>query len=446
MFSPESKTEQARVQRPRDLAQGARRRIFWRIWLLVLGVIVVMAAAMAWFWQSDLESERRMRPGREILVKDENGQVIGQARRHVTSSSDDGPRSVVFEVRTNDGKTLVIELPRFRRPAPTPEVSGSSGLNDRDPSPEPWLGIHWALITAMTLVLVTLAAYPLVRRLTRRLESLQLGVQQWSEGNLSYRMSIQGHDEVADLAKRFNHAADRIENLVQSHKHLLAHASHELRSPLARIRMSLELKPLEPHEDPAVVQPWRDEIIRNLNELDALVEEILLASRLDPAVGGPIQLHVQDIDFLGLVAEESARVQAQLHATGKVTWRGDHKLLRRLVRNLLENARRHGRSDQATSAQIDVEVAAIGPNAGYLRVSDRGPGVDANLREKIFEPFFRGPGGSEQQGGVGLGLALAKTIAQQHGAQLTCLPREGGGSVFELRWPAPSGDGQQSPG
>jgi len=434
MSSPENKTEASATSAVSDLAQGARRRIFWRIWLLVLSVMVVMAAAMAWFWQSDLESERRMRPGREILVKDEKGQVIGQAHRHITSPSDDGPRSVVFEVSTNDGKTLIIELPRLRRP-PAPGSTDGPGFNSRDSGVEPWFGVHWAAITFMTLVLVTLAAYPLVRRLTRRLESLQLGVQQWSEGNLSYRMAVQGNDEVADLAKRFNDAADRIEKLVQSHKHLLANASHELRSPLARIRMGLELHMQPTHASEPASLAWREELIRNLNELDALVEEILLASRLDPALGGATSLHIQDIDFLGLVAEESARVQAQLHATGSVQWRGDHKLLRRLVRNLLENARRHGQSQQATSPQIDVEVASTGPHAGYLRVCDRGPGVVASLREKIFEPFFRAAGSSEQQGGVGLGLALARTLAQQHGASLTCLPREGGGSVFELRWP-----------
>lgn len=126
-------------------------------------------------------------------------------------------------------------------------------------------------------IAVALATYPIVRTLTRRLERLQDGVQQW--GMVICRSVCQKWGRMKWLlAKRFNHAAQRVQTLVQSHeallasqKSLLANASHELRSPLTRIRMGLE--PMGPSATPA----FRDEISRNIRELDQLIEEILLA-------------------------------------------------------------------------------------------------------------------------------------------------------------------------
>ncbi len=125
-------------------------------------------------------------------------------------------------------------------------------------------------------LVVVVGVFPIIRRLLKRLENLQRGVQRFGEGDLTVRVATEGTDEVADLARQFNAAASRIEELVQSHKSLLANASHELRSPLARIRMGLELM----GGDASVAKAKR-EIQRNINELDQLVDEILLASRLE---------------------------------------------------------------------------------------------------------------------------------------------------------------------
>jgi signal transduction histidine kinase len=124
---------------------------------------------------------------------------------------------------------------------------------------------------------VAVGTYPIVRRLTKRLEHLRGGVERWGEGDLGARVNEDGNDEIAFLAKRFNQAAERVQTLVQTHKSLLANASHELRSPLARIRMGLELMGMGTQPSPA----FREEISRNIAELDQLIDEILLASRLD---------------------------------------------------------------------------------------------------------------------------------------------------------------------
>src|SRR5690606_10293708 len=132
---------------------------------------------------------------------------------------------------------------------------------------------------------------PIIRRLLQRLEQLERSVQRFGEGDLSVRVPEQGHDEVARLSRQFNAAAVRIQALVQSHKSLLANASHELRSPLTRIRMGLELL-----QGGAAPPAARAEIERNIAELDQLVDEILLASRLDAGVSDMV--HIESVDLL----------------------------------------------------------------------------------------------------------------------------------------------------
>jgi signal transduction histidine kinase len=279
-------------------------------------------------------------------------------------------------------------------------------------------------------MVVALALYPVIRRLTLQLERLQNGVKRWGEGDLNVRFPVQGQDEVADLSRRFNEAADRIQSLMTSQKSLLANASHELRSPLARIRMAMELlESPQLHDD--VRKRTRAEVLRNMGELDQLIDEILLASRLDAKEAD--MGTIEPVELVGLCAEECARVGANLDVPeGQSSFevQGVSKLLRRLVRNLLENAKRYG----ATAVQgdeSDIELSLRHENGRtVLRVSDRGPGVPSELRERIFEPFYRLPGASERVGGVGLGLSLVKSIAERHGGSIRCEDREGGGARF----------------
>jgi signal transduction histidine kinase len=271
---------------------------------------------------------------------------------------------------------------------------------------------------------VGIAAYPLVRHLTRRLERLQEGVIAFGRGDLSARVAIKGRDEVAKLAKSFNASADRIEALLTAHKALLANASHELRSPLSRLRMALEGLESRDRASPAFA-----EINRNIAELDALVGEILLSSRLQANAAGA--LHLETVDLAGLIAEECAAFGAELSVAGDSppVIAGDTRLLRRLFRNLLENAARHGGGEPAS-----VVLDAAGGMARAV-ICDRGPGVPEAERERIFEPFYRLKGAAESAGGAGLGLALVKQIAERHGGAARCLEREGGGACFEIMLP-----------
>lgn len=380
-----------------------------------------------------------------------------------------GPRramvAVIHRVALPDDRTLLI---RTWRPAP------------------PQLPISAPLALALLFVAVGLAAWPVSRRITHRLEALQRSVDAQAAGDLRVRAEVSGQDEVVALAHSFNHAAERIEALVNrqeallsTQRRLLANASHELRSPLARIRMAIELM----LENPADLTHHTDEVRQNIRELDALVEEILLASRLDTL--SLDELRREPVDLTQLAAEEAARTGAvwmdetpsdanrddgSEPGAAHMTVAGDARLLRRLLRNLLENARRYqpegdepvllclsrepgpvavgspeadtdpGRSGGG-DAGINHSGAGKGAQAGevsdWLRIEvlDRGPGVPEAARERIFEAFYRVDGHSEQAGNVGLGLSLVRQIARRHGGDAHHEPREGGGSRFVVRLP-----------
>jgi two-component system, OmpR family, sensor histidine kinase RstB len=249
---------------------------------------------------------------------------------------------------------------------------------------------------------VGIGAFPVVRRVTRRLERLQAGVESLGAGDLAARVKVEGRDEVARLAESFNAAAARIESLVGAHKMLLANASHELRTPLARIRMGIEL--LKGQVD----AQRKTELKADIVELDQLIDEILLASRLDTVADLEID---EEIDLLALAAEECARYDHCTLVGTPVVVRGDPRLLRRMIRNLLENAAHHGKPP------IAVTVHAGGAQA-VLEVCDAGSGIAAAERPRLFEPFHR-VAGTAATGHTGLGLALVRQIARRHRGDVT---------------------------
>jgi signal transduction histidine kinase len=281
------------------------------------------------------------------------------------------------------------------------------------------------LLVLLTIALgVAAAAYPVVRRLTRRLERLQASVEAWGEGDLAARVAVEGDDEIAQLALSFNDSAARVEALMRAQKTLLANASHELRSPLARIRMAVEL--LQESAPTAI----RDELVRNIAELDQLIGEVLLASRLDAVT----ERQFETVDLAALVAEECARAGADCSAEA-VQIQGDPALLRRMIRNLLENAQRHG-----GGTPIVVTLATDSAAAVRLDIGDGGAGVPEGEREAIFAPFYRIRGASEADGGYGLGLSLVRQIARRHGGDACCVAGVQGGCVFRVTLPG-SGSG-----
>ena len=403
------------------------KRLYLRIWLAVVLGVAVLMLLVGWFWRLAEQHNSFHSAAREVIVRNAAGEVIGTSPALAQRG-----RGVEFELQLPNGEALQIQVPFPRSPRADMDREGLHGRDHLPHHPAPWwarppYGFLWML--ALVGLGAALAVYPILRRLTQRLETLQRGVQQWGAGDLSVRVPVTGQDEVADLSLRFNDAAERIEHLLAaqrallaSQKSLLANASHELRSPLARIRMGLEFMGGESRSA-------KDEITRNIAELDQLVEEILLASRLD-AKEADLGI-IESVDLIGLCAEECARVGAALHlpeGVQSIEMSGVAKLLRRMVRNLLENANRYGGD---SDPGIELALSQTADHTG-IRVSDHGPGVPAEFRERIFEPFYRLPGASERTGGVGLGLALVKSIAERHGGRVSCEGQGGGGACFEV--------------
>jgi signal transduction histidine kinase len=307
------------------------------------------------------------------------------------------PSGPALSVALPDGRRLVLQPHQLPRPG------------------------RFLLAVLAVAALLALASYPAARFVTRRLETLETGVRRLGAGDLGARVEIEGNDELASVAASFNQTAARLQALVEGQRRMLASASHELRSPLTRLRMGLELA----REQGGEADQRIAEAVAEVEELDSLVEELLIAGRLELQPSPAREL----VDLGELLAAEAARTGARV-IPGPAPFHGDPRLLRVMLRNVLENARRHG---LGASVEAGVEPCSGAPAIVRVWVADRGPGVPESERERIFEPFYRPPGHAEgRDGGVGLGLYLVRRIAGLYGGTATCLAREGGGTRFEV--------------
>ena len=424
-----------------------QRGLFWRVYLTLFGslILVAVVGAMLWHGLADqpmpmnvgtpgaalgalLPDKDAPRPltdvalqrlslatGAQVVLIDQGGRPVAAAQRGRTVVPPNlpvggamDPRAHermmrIWRARLPDGRSLWFESPQRLRPA----------------------GPHMLGMLMAVAAAIGLAAYPIVARLTRRLETLKASLDAWGAGKLDSRARIEGQDEIAAVAASFNIAADRVESLLAAHRALLAHASHELRSPLTRLRLAVEMFVANP--DPAL----RPSIVQDIAELDSLVEEILLASRLDQALSP----ERERVDLLGLAVEEAARAGASVsHAGASETGfevEGSPRLLRRLIRNLVENAVKHGQPPVDVALTVDRPWITIS-------VHDAGPGIPEAERERIFEPFYRPSGRAEAAGSWGLGLSIVRQIAERHGGTVVWRARPDGGGSFEASFPAAS--------
>ncbi|MEM7540692.1 MAG: HAMP domain-containing sensor histidine kinase [Pseudomonadota bacterium] len=260
-----------------------------------------------------------------------------------------------------------------------------------------------AVLALLFLALSTaVATYPFIRHITKRLEALQQEVEQIGGGDLTARVEIEGNDEIATLARSFNRSAEKIENLVTAQRMLLANASHELRTPLARIRLGIEML-----ENGKNVER-RNALKADIRELDELVDELLLMTRLD---SGSHNKSFTNLDLIAIAAEECSRYQNCEVSGSQGEVYGERRMLRHLVRNLIDNAHKHG--------MLPVQViVSSSEDTVSLTVVDGGSGIPDDQLVKVFEPFYRAPG-KQDVPGYGLGLPLVKRIAEFHNGQLS---------------------------
>jgi signal transduction histidine kinase len=341
-------------------------------------------------------------------------------------------------VRKND--KVVHRHPRFFVAAPIVVDGQVVGVVEAAPVTHPFFVPARPLITIVVIVIIAgVASGPLARRISLPIERMTEAMRRFGQGDLGARVPplslmwperwIHAHrhrhrhrrfahhhrvDEIEQLTRAFNEMAERIEQLVRGQKELLANVSHELRSPLARIRVALELLP----RDDKSAARLRD-VEADLSELDRLIEDVLTASRLE-ATGLPT--HLDRVTVGEIFAALTARAQVDPITAGKdVSARGsdgisvmaDGALIKRALWNLVENAAKYGAPPIVLSAAVDGRQLV-------LAVSDEGTGIAAEERARVFEPFYRAdkartPG----QGGFGLGLTLARRVAEVHGGTIS---------------------------
>jgi len=285
---------------------------------------------------------------------------------------------------------------------------------------------HQILISLLAVMgIVFLAAYLILKRTLRPLKLLTTGVQQLSEGKLDVEVPKQTHDEFGALTDSFNRMASRVRDMVQAREQLLLDVSHELRSPLTRMKVALALVPDDAR---------KQDMAADINEMEIMVTELLELNRL--AAGVDIQteqLHLVPL-IHGVVERFEGRPPGVVvnAATQQVILNAEPERLRTVLRNLIENAIKFSLPD---SRAVEVNVTVADDHA-VVCVVDDGVGVQSDDTDRLFEPFLRvDPSRSRKTGGFGLGLSICKRIIDAHDGTIAMERNEGRGVTLRLTWP-----------
>lgn len=272
---------------------------------------------------------------------------------------------------------------------------------------------YYGLVVGVAGVLCWLAAIFVVLPI-RRVTAI---VQRFGQGDLSVRANMGRKDEIGGLARSFDAMAERLETLVMSERRLLQDISHELRSPLTRLKLAIRLTRTATDPSSAL-----DRVERETNRMTALVSEIIEMTRME---GDPQARKMEPVSLAKVVQDtvDDCRVEAQLfracgiRVEGQLTCEvsGDRELLRRAVENVLRNAIHYSPEEAA----IDV-ILAENIHEATIRVRDYGPGVPSDTLLQIFDPFFRVEEARDgESGGIGLGLSIAKRAVRLHRGTIT---------------------------
>jgi signal transduction histidine kinase len=294
-------------------------------------------------------------------------------------------------------------------------------------------GSHWGgVVATLFAAFLTIwgATGKLARHITRPLQDLTRVTRELGEGKLESRVRLGHHHrgEVGILADSINEMAKRIERQLRDQRELLAGVSHEIRSPLARLRVLAELlRGSAPSPD------LHAKIEREVAEIDELVGKLLASSRLD---FGALDLQLLCAQDVALRALERAGLAATLlrDTSDAAAIRGDATLLARALGNFLENAQHHAGGVEALTLRVDADRVVF-------EVTDAGPGLSAEALAHGFDPFFRGTsdGQSSSRGALGLGLSLVRRIARAHGGDAAIENRTGPGAVATVWLPRVEG-------
>jgi two-component system osmolarity sensor histidine kinase EnvZ len=282
------------------------------------------------------------------------------------------------------------------------------------------IALRWLGWGALALALSLLAAYLLVSRLNRPLRALADAAGAIGQGKTPDPVAESGPEEIRTLSHAFNQMSRDLARLDADRALILAGVSHDLRTPLSRLRLGLEMSGADPQ--------LKDGMTSDIEEMDRIINQFLDFARTD---GGEAP---QDADLAAIAAEvaEHYRRHGRSVATDLANVPRlplQTMAMRRVVLNLVDNALRYGEKD------VGIAVHADGTSV-VLEVADRGPGIPAAEVERLKRPFTRMEAARSDKGGAGLGLAIVERVVRAHRGSLELLPRPGGGLLAEVRLPA----------
>jgi signal transduction histidine kinase len=289
------------------------------------------------------------------------------------------------------------------------------------------LQLKWLSPMTVLILLILFANFLLIRWLFRPVAWLSDGIRRLGQGDFDVQVPCRSYDELGDLAISFNETVGRVRQIVESKRQLLLDVSHELRSPLTRIRVALELSGPKAQEH----------IKKNVLILESMIHELLESARLESAQSGmPIEeFDLADILRTAVAAVDETDPGVVFADPGRPLFlRGDRKQVETCTKNVLDNALKYSKQQ---SEPVRVSVERNGDQNLCVHIRDFGLGIPANEREMIFEPFYRvDKSRLHETGGYGLGLSLCRKIMSAHGGKiLVTHPKSGQGSVFTLDFP-----------
>jgi two-component system, OmpR family, osmolarity sensor histidine kinase EnvZ len=292
---------------------------------------------------------------------------------------------------------------------------------------------RWWLWLAFALLVALVGAALMTRRLTQPLSALAARTQALAAGNAYVPLPNSGVKEIAQVNAGMNHMAQSLANQDAERSLMLAGLSHDLRTPLARLRLEIELAKLDAAQKAAM--------IGDISHIDTQLKQFTDFIANDPTQREPLDLQALLAARVSRFASDP-RGNITLATKPATTILGNPQRLTRLIDNLLENALRYGALNGAP-ATVEANVTLLG-NTATLRVKDHGNGVDASTIDSLTQPFVRGDAARSGADGSGLGLAIVAKIAQQHGAKLAIVSELGRGFEVSVTGFSPTDTTNQS--
>ncbi len=425
------------------------RSLLWRTFILL--AVLVIVTTVGWFQIfRSYEREPRARQISQNLIS-----VVNLIRTALITSQPDKRRDLLSEIAERE-RIQVYPSEPGERVVPLPDlpllrlvseaVSKSLGPDtrfaiEREGQPGLWVSFHidedeywvrvprerierqialrWLGWGALVLALSLLAAYFLVSRLNRPLKALASAASAIGKGKMPEPVPESGPEEIRMLSHAFNQMSKGLARLDADRALILAGVSHDLRTPLSRLRLGLEMSGADPQ--------LREGMTADIEEMDRTINQFLDFARTDG--GEP----AQSADLAAIAAEVAEHYRRRGRSiTTDFSAVPELPLqvmsMRRVVLNLIDNALRYGERDVSVAVRAE-------DGAAVLEVADRGPGIPESEAERLKQPFTRLEVARSDKGGAGLGLAIVERVVRAHRGRFELLAREGGGLVARIRLP-----------